>query len=50
VVLASFAKAVQALALIFERDSSAAFGDDIGGLMIMIPVFFFALIYSTTFP
>ncbi len=44
-VLAGVALAVQALAIVFETDDPAAFGDNIGGLVLYAPFFVFALIY-----
>jgi hypothetical protein len=45
VVLAGFAMGFQTLAILFERDSQASFGDNIGSLIILIPFFFFTLVY-----
>ena len=45
VVLAGIALVVQALAIPLERDDAAAFGDNIGGLVMYVPFFLFTLIY-----
>jgi hypothetical protein len=47
-VFAGLALAVQLLAIPLEHDDLAAFGDNIGGLVMFAPFFFFALIYYTT--
>ena len=44
VVLAGLALAVQALAIPLEHDDAAAFGDNIGGLVMFAPFFIFALV------
>src|SRR5215472_5985727 len=43
VVFAGLALVVQALALLLERDDPAAFGDNFGGLVMLIPFFIFVL-------
>jgi hypothetical protein len=35
---------VQALAILLERDDPAAFGDNFGGLVMLIPFFIFVLV------
>lgn len=44
VVLAGLALAVQALAIPLEHDDAGAFGDNIGGLIMLAPFFIFALV------
>ena len=44
VVLAGLALTVQLLAVPLERDDSTAFGDNIGGLIIFVPFFIFAVV------
>jgi hypothetical protein len=44
-VLAGLALAVQLLAIPLETDDVAAFGDNIGGLVMLAPFFVFALVY-----
>ncbi len=43
VVLAGLAMVIQLLAIPLERDDPAAFGDNIGGLVMLIPFFVFVL-------
>ncbi len=45
VVLTGLALMIQLVAIPLERDSAAAFGDNIGGLVLLLPFFIFALIY-----
>jgi len=44
VVFAGLALAVQVLAILLERDDPAAFGDNFGGLVMLIPFFIFVLV------
>jgi hypothetical protein len=44
-LLAGLALAVQIIAIPLERDDPAAFGDNIGGLIMLAPFFVFALVY-----
>lgn len=44
VILVGLALAVQALAIPLEHDDAAAFGDNIGGLVMLAPFFIFALV------
>ncbi len=44
VVLAALAMGIQLIAIPLERDDPAAFGDNIGGLVMLIPFFVFVLI------
>ena len=44
VVFAGLALVVQALAILLERDDPAAFGDNFGGLVMLIPFFIFVLV------
>ncbi len=44
-VLAGLALVVQLAAIPLERDDLAAFGDNIGGLVLLVPFFVFSLIY-----
>ncbi len=44
VVLAGLALAVQALAIPLEHDDAGAFGDNIGGLVMLAPFFIFVLV------
>ncbi len=44
-LLTGLALAVQLLAIPLERDDAAAFGDNIGGLVLLAPFFIFALVY-----
>jgi hypothetical protein len=44
VVFAGLALIVQALAILLERDDPAAFGDNFGGLVMLIPFFIFVLV------
>ena len=44
VVLAGLALAVQVLAIPLEHDDAGAFGDNIGGLVMLAPFFIFALV------
>jgi hypothetical protein len=44
-LLAGLALAVQIIAIPLERDDPAGFGDNIGGLIMLIPFFIFALVY-----
>src|SRR6516225_1672722 len=44
VVLAGLALVVQVLAILLERDDPAAFGDNFGGLVMLIPFFIFVLV------
>jgi len=44
VVLAGLAMMIQLFAIPLERDDPAAFGDNIGGLVMLIPFFVFVLI------
>ncbi len=44
VVLAGLAMVIQLAAIPLERDDPAAFGDNIGGLVMLIPFFVFVLI------
>jgi hypothetical protein len=44
VVFAGLALVVQALAILLEHDDTGAFGDNIGGLAMLIPFFIFVLI------
>jgi hypothetical protein len=43
VVFAGLALVVQALAILLERDDPAAFGDNFGGLVMLIPFFIIVL-------
>ncbi len=45
VVLAGLALVVQLLAVPLENDDPAAFGDNIGGLVFLVPFFIFTLVY-----
>ena len=44
VVFAGLALIVQALAVLLERDDPAAFGDNFGGLVMLIPFYIFVLV------
>ncbi len=44
-VLAGLALAIQILAIPLERDDAAAFGDNIGGLVLLLPFFVFGVVY-----
>jgi hypothetical protein len=44
VVFAGLALVVQALAILLERDDPAAFGDNFGGLVMLIPFCIFVLV------
>ncbi len=44
VVLAGLAMVIQLIAIPLERDDPAAFGDNIGGLVMLIPFFAFVLV------
>ncbi len=44
-VFAGGALAIQLLAVPLERDDAAAFGDNIGALVLLLPFFVFALVY-----
>jgi hypothetical protein len=44
-VLVALALLIQIAAIPLERDDLAAFGDNIGGLMMLVPFFFFSLLY-----
>jgi hypothetical protein len=44
-LLAGLALAVQIIAIPLERDDPAAFGDNSGGLIMLVPFFIFALVY-----
>ncbi len=44
-VLAGLALVIQLIAIPLEHDDPAAFGDNIGGLVFLVPFFIFALIY-----
>jgi hypothetical protein len=44
VVFAGLALVVQVLAILLERDDPAAFGDNFGGLVMLIPFFIFVLV------
>ncbi len=44
-VLTGLALAVQVVAIPLEHDDAAAFGDNIGGLVLLAPFFVFALVY-----
>ena len=44
IVFAGLALVVQALAILLERDDPAAFGDNFGGLVMLIPFFIFVLV------
>ena len=44
-VLAGLALVVQVIAVPLETDDPAAFGDNIGGLVFLVPFFIFALVY-----
>ncbi|MCL4393852.1 MAG: hypothetical protein M1482_03415 [Chloroflexi bacterium] len=43
--LAGLALVVQVIAVPLENDDPAAFGDNIGGLVFLVPFFIFALVY-----
>ncbi len=45
IVLTGLALIIQLVAIPLERDDAAAFGDNIGGLVLLLPFFVFALIY-----
>ncbi len=45
IVLTGLALIIQLVAIPLERDSAAAFGDNIGGIVLLLPFFVFALIY-----
>ncbi len=45
IALTGLALIIQLVAIPLERDSAAAFGDNIGGLVLLLPFFVFALIY-----
>jgi hypothetical protein len=45
VVLAGLALAIQLVGIPLERDDAAAFGDNIGGLVLLLPFFLFAGVY-----
>ncbi len=45
IVLTGLALIIQLVAIPLERDSAAAFGDNIGGIILLLPFFVFALIY-----
>ncbi len=45
IVLTGLALIIQLIAIPLERDSAAAFGDNIGGIALLLPFFAFALIY-----
>jgi peptidoglycan/LPS O-acetylase OafA/YrhL len=44
-LLAGLALVVQIVAIPLERDDPAAFGDNIGGLIMLVPFFVFVLVY-----
>jgi hypothetical protein len=44
-VLVGLALVLQLVAVPLERDDMAAFGDNIGGLVLLLPFFVFALVY-----
>ena len=44
-VFAGLALAIQIIAVPLELDDLAAFGDNIGGLVMLVPFFIFALVY-----
>jgi len=43
--LTGLALVVQLVAIPLENDDPAAFGDNIGGLVLLLPFFVFALVY-----
>ncbi len=45
IVLTGLALLIQLVAIPLERDSAAAFGDNIGGIVLLLPFFLFALVY-----